>query len=100
MAQDIVDWLRDRRDAAAAQRRKLFAEIEQRNGTVTSGVAKPDDVALPNQQDLLAANQHDADALNYYIALIEIEISRHKIAEMTKALKERQHYTPDESSQR
>ncbi len=89
---DVVDWLREQRDAAATARKKLFAEVQRRDDAVKLGVMTAVEAAGPNQIDILAANAHDARAFYFFTALTEIERSREIIKAMAYALRTRNNY--------
>jgi len=92
---DVVDWLRAERDMEAAERKKLFTEVQRRDDAVKLGVMTAAEAAGPNQLDIVAANARDARALCFFTALTEIARSRKIIAEMTKALRDREHYVEE-----
>jgi hypothetical protein len=93
---DIVEWLRQRRDEAAANRNKLFTEVARRGDAVKSGSMTVEEAARLNASDTLEANTQDALCMFYFRAWDEVLRSRKIIADMTASLRNRSHYTPDE----
>ena len=100
VAADIIDWLRERRDEAAAARKRAFTLIEIRTDQVKGGTLSPEDAAVLNDPVLLEANAQDTLALRFYTALDEIERGRAIMSAMRNALKARGHYIADEPESR
>lgn len=92
---DITDWLTAQRDFHATSRKTLMDAIQRRDDAVKLGLMTPEEAAIPNKTDLLAAHEHDTLSLRYYTALSEIQTSRKRLEAMTSALQTRGHYSPE-----
>lgn len=99
-ALDVVDWLHQKRDEAAANRNRLFTAIAQRDDAVKSGGIPVEEANRLNAPDTLEANVQDALCMFYFRAWDEILRGRKIIGDMTTSLRTRGHYCPEEPAGR